>query len=177
MTNQGAPIPFAIIKIRETFAEVQLLVCTSEDEHIFNRVSYFTNIIECIYVTNSFILFQKRVTPFHLLSFFFFYFLFLMLSSWSPFLRRQSIISLHCIHTLITACIKMQCNHLFFSILFISDPPLRWELFSVVLLLPKFRMQLKYFGYSINTCEWNKQYINNLSSSANYISYPILAHV
>lgn len=108
-----------------------------------------------IYVTNSFILFQKRVIPFHLLSFFFILF-FLMLNSWSPFLRRQSIISLHCIHTLIIACIKMQCNHLFFSIPFISVPPMRWELFNVVLLLPKFRMQLKYFRYSVNTCEWNK---------------------
>lgn len=175
VTNQDAYIPFATIKIRETFAEVQLLVCTSEDEHIFNRVSYFTNII--YYVTNNFILFQKRVIPFHLLSFFFLSFFFLMLNSWSPFLRRQSIISLHCVQILTIACIKMQCNHLFFSIPFISVPSLRWELFNVVLLLPKCRMPLTYCRYSINTCKVNKQYINKLSSSINDTSYHILTHI
>lgn len=174
MTHQGAYIPFAIIKIKETFAEVQLLVCTSEDEHIFNRVSYFTNII---YLCNKqFHIISKKSYSLSSTQFFLYSF-FLMLNSWSPFLRRQSIISLHCIHTLIIACIKMQCNHLFFSIPFISVPPMRWELFNVVLLLPKFRMQLKYFRYSVNTCEWNKQYINNLSSSTNHISYPILTHI
>ena len=90
----------------------------STDSHILQTLY--------IYVTNSFILFQKRVIPFHLLSFSFLsFFLFLMLNSWSPFLRRQSIISLHSIHILIIACIKMQCNHLFFSIPFISVSPLQ----------------------------------------------------